>query len=63
MSFLLLCKDFRFWGWGGEDDDLFYRVKTKTLNITLISPNLGRFKVITTNRNLSKESTDMEIVV
>ena len=44
-----LCKNFRFWGWGGEDDDLFQRVKTKTLNITLISPNLGRFKVITTN--------------
>ena len=35
----------RFWGWGGEDDDLRRRLQKKDLNITLVSPELGRFRV------------------
>ena len=38
-----------FWGWGGEDDDLYYRVRNRKLNITKLSPNLGRFKVGSAN--------------
>ena len=38
-----------FWGWGGEDDDLYYRVRNRKLNITKLSPNLGRFKVGSTD--------------
>ena len=37
---------FRFWGWGGEDDDLFKRVKNEKLTIFRESQELGRFKVI-----------------
>ena len=35
---------FRFWGWGGEDDDLFKRVKTEKLTIFRENQELGRFK-------------------
>ena len=38
-----------FWGWGGEDDDLYYRVRNRKLNVTKLSPNLGRFKVGSTD--------------
>ena len=37
---------FRFWGWGGEDDDLFTRVKTEKLTIFRENQELGRFKVL-----------------
>ena len=36
---------FRFWGWGGEDDDLFYRVNAQKLKIYRANPELGRFQV------------------
>ena len=38
-----------FWGWGGEDDDLYYRVRNRKLNVTKLSSNLGRFKVGSAN--------------
>ena len=34
-----------FWGWGGEDDELYKRVKSKGLNIKYLNGNIGRFKV------------------
>lgn len=29
-----------FWGWGGEDDDLFRRIRMNKLNVTRITDNL-----------------------
>ena len=37
----------RYWGWGGEDDDLFKRVKFKNLTINYLDSTIGRFKVRT----------------
>ena len=45
-AFILL---FRFWGWGGEDDDLFTRVKTEKLTIFRENQELGRFQVLISN--------------
>ena len=36
---------YRFWGWGGEDDDLFARLKIKGYKANRIANNFGRFKV------------------
>lgn len=30
-----------FWGWGGEDDDLYYRTKGHNLNITRYPPEVA----------------------
>ena len=38
-----LCS--RFWGWGGEDDELFSRLNHKNLSVLKLSRDLGRFKV------------------
>ena len=35
----------RFWGWGGEDDDLFRRLKIKGYTPSRIEDNFGRFMV------------------
>jgi len=35
----------RYWGWGGEDDDFFKRVKSKNLTINYLDSTIGRFKV------------------
>jgi len=36
----------RYWGWGGEDDDMFARVRSANLKILRPSPQTGRFKMI-----------------
>jgi len=47
-----LCKylehglDSRYWGWGGEDDDLYERCKLKNLDPKQLVLKIGRFKVI-----------------
>ena len=40
---------FRFWGWGGEDDDLFYRILAQHLPFYREKNKLGRFKVSKTS--------------
>ena len=35
----------RFWGWGGEDDDLFYRILAQHPPFYREKNKLGRFKV------------------
>jgi len=42
----------RFWGWGGEDDDLFARLKIKGYTPTHIANNVGRFKSLQHQQNL-----------
>ena len=38
----------QYWGWGGEDDDMFRRViKYGHFNLTRPDPKLARFKMIT----------------
>lgn len=35
----------RFWGWGGEDDDIFRRLERKNLEIIRENSTIGRFQV------------------
>lgn len=35
----------RFWGWGGEDDDMYSRVTSVGLQINRLPQEIGRFKV------------------
>ena len=42
---LLIIIIFRFWGWGGEDNDLFARLKIKGYTTNSIEDNFGRFMV------------------
>ena len=49
MKLKSCCLCFRFWGWGGEDDDFFKRVKTEKLSIFRESQEIGRFKVSITH--------------
>lgn len=36
----------RYWGWGGEDDDMFARVRSANFKILRPPPNLARYKMI-----------------
>ena len=36
---------YRYWGWGGEDDDLFARLMEMGYHPTHLSGDIGRFKV------------------
>lgn len=36
----------QFWGWGGEDDDLFNRITAKGLKLTRPSLRVGRYKML-----------------
>ncbi|KAM7430624.1 hypothetical protein ABFA07_018699 [Porites harrisoni] len=36
----------KFWGWGGEDDDLYNRIAAKGLKLTRPSMELGRYKMV-----------------
>ncbi len=36
---------FRYWGWGGEDDDIYARLKYKKLNPSYLNGAIGRYKV------------------
>jgi len=35
-----------FWGWGGEDDDFYRRMKSRGFNQTHIPPELGRYRAL-----------------
>lgn len=36
----------RFWGWGGEDDDFYRRMKSKRLQPTYLPPEQGRYQAL-----------------
>ena len=36
---------YRYWGWGGEDDDLYARLVLRKQNPKMLPEKLGRFKV------------------
>lgn len=36
----------KFWGWGGEDDDLFRRVRYQKMNISRYPGDLGRYTML-----------------
>ena len=37
---------YRFWGWGGEDDDFYRRMKSKGLKPTALSPEQGKYQAL-----------------
>ncbi|XP_064629552.1 beta-1,4-N-acetylgalactosaminyltransferase bre-4-like isoform X3 [Lineus longissimus] len=41
----------KFWGWGGEDDDMSSRVQDSGLHITRYPVNIARYKMIRHNRD------------
>uniref|UniRef100_A0A3Q2ZN11 Beta-1,4-galactosyltransferase n=1 Tax=Kryptolebias marmoratus TaxID=37003 RepID=A0A3Q2ZN11_KRYMA len=44
-----------FWGWGGEDDDLYNRVMIRLKSISRPDSMIGRYKMIKHNRDLHNE--------
>ena len=46
----------RYWGWGGEDDDMFQRVRSANLKILRPSPQLAKYKMIKHIRESSNTS-------
>lgn len=48
----------KFWGWGGEDDDLYNRISAKKLKLTRPSMQLGRYKMIKMFHHSSKPDPD-----
>nr|XP_002130226.1 beta-1,4-galactosyltransferase 2 [Ciona intestinalis] len=44
-----------FWGWGGEDDDMFNRVKFSGMNIIRYPMDISRYKMITHQREKGNE--------
>ena len=41
-----MCNSNKYWGWGGEDDDMFARVRSANYNILRPGANLARYKMI-----------------
>lgn len=41
----------RYWGWGGEDDDMRLRLKKVGLEVARYSPDIARYPMITRNFN------------
>lgn len=35
-----------FWGWGAEDDDLYYRIKNSGLHISRYPNNIARYSML-----------------
>ena len=45
-----------YWGWGGEDDDLYDRVSANGLKINYLSEEIGRYKCL--NHEPSETNTE-----
>ncbi len=41
-----------FWGWGGEDDDMFERIQYHNLNISRYSPEIARYTMLSHGKAL-----------
>ncbi|XP_020626949.1 beta-1,4-galactosyltransferase 2-like [Orbicella faveolata] len=48
----------KFWGWGGEDDDLYNRISARGLELTRPSIRLGRYKMIKKFHKTSEEDSN-----
>ncbi|KAL9958834.1 hypothetical protein ACROYT_G035902 [Oculina patagonica] len=48
----------KFWGWGGEDDDLYNRIAAKNLKLTRPSMQLGRYKMLKIFHHSGKPDPD-----
>ncbi|NP_001088777.1 beta-1,4-galactosyltransferase 3-like 1 L homeolog [Xenopus laevis] len=44
-----------YWGWGGEDDDIAMRIRLAGMSITRTPLSLGRYKMISHNRDSGNE--------
>ncbi|XP_043961093.1 beta-1,4-galactosyltransferase 2-like isoform X2 [Gambusia affinis] len=44
-----------FWGWGGEDDDLYNRITVRGMSITRPDARIARYKMIKHGRDLHNE--------
>ncbi|CAI9582212.1 unnamed protein product [Staurois parvus] len=44
-----------YWGWGGEDDDIAVRIRLSGLSITRTPLSLGRYKMISHDRDSGNE--------
>ncbi|XP_015830586.3 beta-1,4-galactosyltransferase 2 [Nothobranchius furzeri] len=44
-----------YWGWGGEDDDLYNRIMLRIKSISRPDAVIGRYKMIRHNRDLNNE--------
>ncbi|MGH0192149.1 UNVERIFIED_CONTAM: hypothetical protein FKN15_004611 [Acipenser sinensis] len=44
-----------YWGWGGEDDDIAYRVRYAGLKIVRVPLNIGHYKMVTHNTDKGNE--------
>jgi len=47
-----------YWGWGGEDDDLYQRISAKGLKLTRPSMQLGRYKMVRIFHPSAKKGKD-----
>ncbi|KAJ8339836.1 hypothetical protein SKAU_G00344690 [Synaphobranchus kaupii] len=45
-----------YWGWGGEDDDIFNRVSAREMSISRASGNIGKCRMIRHNRDAKNEA-------
>ncbi|XP_060078599.1 beta-1,4-N-acetylgalactosaminyltransferase bre-4-like [Ylistrum balloti] len=43
----------KFFGWGGEDDDMYKRLKNTHLNITRYKPDIARYRMLSHKKDLS----------
>ncbi|XP_032222456.1 beta-1,4-galactosyltransferase 5 isoform X1 [Nematostella vectensis] len=46
----------KFWGWGGEDDDLYQRITAKGFHLTRPSLQIGRYKMVRTHHHQSSKA-------
>ena len=46
----------RFWGWGGEDDDLLARVVANNLTVTYLDEEEGKFQSLKHDHDVSSEN-------
>lgn len=44
-----------FWGWGGEDDDIYNRIRIRGMSISRPDSMTGKYKMIKHNRDLHNE--------
>ncbi|CAN2387759.1 N-terminal region of glycosyl transferase group 7 [Pristimantis euphronides] len=53
----------KYWGWGGEDDDIAVRIRLSGMSITRTPLNLGRYKMIPHDRDSGNEENDHRLTL
>ncbi|XP_061777970.1 beta-1,4-galactosyltransferase 1-like [Nerophis ophidion] len=51
-----------FWGWGGEDDDIYNRIIFKRMSISRPDMVIGQYKMIIHDRDLHNEANEVNLV-